>query len=182
MSNQNNSRGNNAVQSAAQNVAWEIRPNSRATIATAGDSRCPHQRVSIQGPIPWAGKIQGGVSARIRQFSRPRRQDLETCKRTDQEPELFANYSSAGIYPQIHAALCCVQYDSVGQPVGQGNGFSKYFDISLAMCSRGSFSNEQMPNFQSCLTARFTINWSISSDLPHDGCPVTTVSCPSPTL
>ena len=62
------------------------------------------------------------------------------------------------------------------------NGFPICLLISLAMCILGSFSNEQIPNFQPLFLAMFIIIWSTNSDLPLDGCPVTTVNCPSTTV
>ena len=44
---------------------------------------------------------------------------LKLCKDADQEPRLFAELSSTGIYPQIHASNSCIEYDSVGQAVGR---------------------------------------------------------------
>ena len=54
--------------------------------------------------------------------------------------------------------------------------------MSLAMCRRGSFSKLAMANDHPLVTARLIMSWSTNSDLPEDGCPVTTVSIPGETV
>ena len=44
---------------------------------------------------------------------------LKLCLFDDLEPRLFADLSSAGLYPEIHSSNVCIEYDSVAQPVAQ---------------------------------------------------------------
>jgi hypothetical protein len=124
-----------------QNVAWKIRP-SMHQIAV--------QQYTHVRPLPLPATLDAHISGCHfkAQYSGHGQSKLtyllksdyshelagkilKLCKETDQEPELFAKYSSVGIYPQIHAAACCVQYDSVGQPVGQWNGWITDYAVPL---------------------------------------------------
>ena len=57
---------------------------------------------------------------------------LKLCKEPDQEPWLFAELSSTGLYPQVlGAVLDCHEYNSVGQLVGQWNAWVSEYATPL---------------------------------------------------